>query len=976
MPMRDGRGALVSLERGEAGAGGVSVDLGRLRKPALLLAAVLACLAVVAVAIHAGTAPTRSHAASQHNYVPASLAPVASASIGRSERGYWAVRHGDSLQTAGGSITTSFGASGAHLRVAAGTLDLSLASVGRGQQLERVSAATPSATASQVLYRRGSIDELYRNGPYGLEQAFNVRTRPQGGSGPLVLALEMGGTLVGEQAGAQVLFRTRSGATGLSYGQLGAVDATGRRLPATMQLRHGALELSIDDRDARYPLSIDPFLQQGSKLTGTPEEIEKGHLGGSVALSADGNTALISASEDNKGVGAVWVFTRSGTTWTQQGGKLTGAGEIGEGHFGFGVALSSDGNTALIGGGGDNKGVGAAWVFTRTEATWTQQGAKLTGGTEEKGAGHLGFRVALAADGNTALVGAPGDNFKVGAAWVFTRTEATWTQQGLKLTGAGEITTSEHPGEFGVGLALSADGNTALIGGSGDNEEVGAVWAFIRSGTTWEAQGAKLAGSGEVGKAHFGFNVALSENGNTAMIAGGNDNTEVGAAWVFIRSGTTWEQQGAKLTATGETGGGHFGVSVRLSADGNTALIGGVTDNFEIGAAWVFTRSGTTWEQQGSKLTGAGENGKGLFGNSVALSADASTALIGGPNDNLERGAVWVFVSPTPTAPTAVTGAASTIKPTSATLNATVNPNNAAVTDCHVEYGTTPLYGSSVPCTTLPGSGVAPVAVSATAEPLVSGTTYHFRIVATNGVGTGEGADQTFTTLSPPEVGRCLKLAKGVRGAYASASCTSPATAEKFGFEWASGPGSKPKFTTKFKELTTITLETVKKTIVTCKSETGTGEFTGPKTVGGVVLTLTGCESLSSKCTTAGALTEGEVVTSTLEGVLGWESKPLKHVATALFPVGHTGPVVEFTCGTVPVKVVGSVLVKDVAGKMTSSEILKYTQKGGKQKPERFEGGPLEVLEAKFGEAAIEQIGLNLTITQTNGEPLEINWFV
>jgi hypothetical protein len=390
----------------------------------------------------------------------------------------------------------------------------------------------------------------------------------------------------------------------------------------------------------------------------------------------------------------------------------------------------------------------------------------------------------------------------------------------------------------------------------------------------------------------------------------------------------------------------------------------------------VFTRSGITWEQQGAKLTGAGESGKGLFGNSVALSADASTALIGGPNDNLEKGAAWVFVSPTPAAPTAVTGAASTIKQTSATLNATVNPNNSAVIDCHFEYGTTPLYGSNVPCTTLPGSGVAPVAVSATAEPLVSGTTYHFRIVATNAKGTGEGADQTFTALEAPEVGRCIKLAKGVKGAYATASCTSAATTEKFGFEWASGPGSKPKFTTAFKELTTIKLETVKKTIVTCKGESGKGEFTGPKTVGGVVLTLTGCESQASKCTTAGALNEGEVVTSTLEGALGWESKPLKHVATDLFPVGHTGPLMEFTCGTVVVQVTGSVLVKDAAGKMASTEIIKYVETGGKQKPEHFEGGPSDVLEAKFGEAAIEQMGLALTVTQTREEPLEINWFV
>jgi hypothetical protein len=962
---------VLSFERGAMPAG-VSLEVGHRRLPVLVVTAALACIAALAVLLQAGAAPIRSITSAPGAHVPAGLAPIASASIGRSERSFWAVPSGGSLVTDGGGIQTSFTASGAHVQAAAGTLDLSLSSVGRGRQLAPVSAAAPAAHANQVLYRHGSIEELYRNGPYGLEQAFSLRTRPQGAGGALVLALGVGGTLTGKQAGAQILFRTPSGATALSYGQLSVLDATGRHLPATMQLAHGSIQLRIDDRNARYPLSIDPFVQQGSKLTGT-EEIEKGKFGGSVALSADGNTALIGGSEDHEGVGAVWIFIRSGTTWTQQGPKLTGSGEVGTAHFGFSVALSSDGNTALIGGGGDNKESGAAWVFTRTETTWTQQGAKLTVLAEEKGKGHFGFRVALSSDGNTALVGAPGDNLKAGAAWVFTRTEGIWTQQGLKITGAGEI----GEGEFGVGVALSAYGNTALIGGSNDNEEVGAVWAFTRTTEgKWEAQGGKLTGTGEVGKAHFGFNVSLSENGNTAMIGGGSDNNEVGAAWVFIRSGTTWEQQGAKLTGTGEAGMGHFGVSVRLSADGNTALIGGVTDNAQVGAVWVFTRSGTTWTQQGNKLTGGGESGPGLFGNSVALSSDAATAVIGAPNDNGGVGAVWAFVNPPPTAPTAVTGVASPIRQTSATLHATVNPNGAEVSNCHFEYGTTLPSGTSVPCTTLPGSGSSPVPVSATAEGLAGGTTYHFKIVATNIVGTGEGAEQAFTTLAAPEYGRCVKVAKGVKGAYATASCTAAATAEKFGFEWLSGTGPKTKFTTKYKELTVLALETAKKTFVNCKGESGKGEITGPKTLGGVVITLTGCESNATKCTTAGAATEGEVVSGTLEGELGWESKPLKHVATDLFPAGHTGPFFEFTCGTVPVQVIGSVIVKDSAGKMLSSETLKYTEKGSKQKPERFEGGPLDVLESKFGEGAFEQTGLGLSAIQTTEEPLEINWFV
>ena len=150
----------------------------------------------------------------------------------------------------------------------------------------------------------------------------------------------------------------------------------------------------------------------------------------SVALSADGSTALIGGPEDNIATGAAWVFTHAGGEWNQQGSKLTG-GEEDNTEFGVLVSLSADGNTALIGGWKDEGTTGAAWVFTRSGGVWSQQGPKLTGGGES-GEGGFGTSVALSADGNTALIGAPGDNFRKGAAWVFTRSGSTWTQQGRK----------------------------------------------------------------------------------------------------------------------------------------------------------------------------------------------------------------------------------------------------------------------------------------------------------------------------------------------------------------------------------------------------------------------------------------------------------------------------------------------------------------------------------------------------------------
>ncbi len=191
-------------------------------------------------------------------------------------------------------------------------------------------------------------------------------------------------------------------------------------------------------------------------------------------------------------------------------------------------------------------------------------------------------------------------------------------------------------------MALSFDGNRALIGGENDNIGAGAAWMFVRSGTAWTQQGAKLVGTGANGAAHQGWSVAVSGDGNTALIGGHNDNGGAGAAWVFTRSGTTWTQQGAKLVGTGATGAAQQGYSVAVS--GNTALVGGPEDNGGAGAAWVFVRSGGAWTQYGAKLVGTGATGAAQQGSSVAVSSDGHTALIGAPGDSGRRGAAWVFV--------------------------------------------------------------------------------------------------------------------------------------------------------------------------------------------------------------------------------------------------------------------------------------------------------------------------------------------
>ena len=565
-------------------------------------------------------------------------------------------------------LSASFTRSGVSVRSGTTEVGLGLLAVGYGSRLAALAQVAPSAHANRVLYRHRGLEEWYANGPLGLEQGFTIPRAPSGHTdGPLTLSMLLSGNVKASLAkGGQSIVIGRAGRALLRYTGLLATDASGRALHSWFALDGGRLLLRVDAAGVRYPLRIDPLIQQGGKLTGAGE-IASGRFGYSVALSADGNTALIGARyaiRNNNEAGGAWVFTRSGSTWSQQGGKLNGTGHagetlfdhIGEGAFGYSVALSADGDTALIGapddnGGATNEGgVGAVWVFARSGSTWSQQGEKLTG-TGETEQGEFGKSVVLSADGDTALIGGSADNGGAGAAWVFARSGSSWTQQGEKLVGdctgscANEGTGETGEGKFATSVALAEDGDTAMIGGPADNSGAGAVWVFIRSAGAWSQQGQKLTGGGESGEGEFGYSVALSEDGDTALIGGPEDDTATGGVWAFTRSAGAWSQQGQKLTG-GEEGNSQFGVYVALSADGNTALIGGPGDNYDAGAAWVFTRSGGVWSQQGPKLTGRGETREDGFGVSVALSADGNTALIGAPGDNgglFGKGAAWVF---------------------------------------------------------------------------------------------------------------------------------------------------------------------------------------------------------------------------------------------------------------------------------------------------------------------------------------------
>jgi hypothetical protein len=340
----------------------------------------------------------------------------------------------------------------------------------------------------------------------------------------------------------------------------------------------------------------------------------------------------------------------------------------------------------------------------------------------------------------------------------------------------------------------------------------------------------------------------------------------------------------------------------------------------------------------------------------------------------------------------------------SATLDATVNPNGEEVGECKFEYGTTVSYGSSVSCSSSPGSGTSPVEVSAALTGLASGTTYHFRISATNAGGTSNGADETFTTLSasnnPPEFGRCKKVVGEMVGSrtvyhghYANSGCTKASPEVKGKYEWFPGvEKTKFKATSKGKVL----FETVDGKKISCTSEEEAGEYATSKLEEPVVFTFKGCNfeekhgykvSFGPFPATSEGRAEGEIVTEPTECELG--------VGVSATGVTQAKGQLALTCAEeqefmwlkwkapaylgeteVELCITGWWIFATKANSMSMSATLTSKQSKGKQKIAKIVESPLpnEYLESRLNRSgSFEQMGLGLTSEQTNEEAVEAN---
>ena len=395
-------------------------------------------------------------------------------------------------------------------------------------------------------------------------------------------------------------------------------------------------------------------IAESAKLT-TADINDK--FGYSVAVVDD--EAVVGMPEDdatNTDSGAVLVFTRdSDGDWTQSA-KLKASDAAS--YDGFGSSVAFDGATIVVGAPDDDDGgnsSGAAYVFTKptSAAGWADsigtETAKLTASVS---AGGDYFGDSVAVDGDTVVVGAYADDGTKGAAYVFTKPGDGWADwddpakvDKATLTAKLTVPESERAGGDYFGDSVALDGNTVVVGASGDDgptevsDYMGSAFVFTKPETGWvsTSSAAKLTADTRGNQDNFGRSVAI--DGNTIVVGADGQDTNTGSAFVFAEPNGGWATgtETAKLTASVRSSGDRFGFSVAL--DGDTVVVGAYGEGGSRGSAYLFTKPASGWADgnEAAKLTASDRATNDSFAYSVAI--DGDTIVIGTENND----AAYVF---------------------------------------------------------------------------------------------------------------------------------------------------------------------------------------------------------------------------------------------------------------------------------------------------------------------------------------------
>ncbi len=610
------------------------------------------------------------------------------AAVGRDVSAYHirAVNDGFEALNSNQELTVHFTKQAAEVRTGNVRWRMILRGYGYGTTRITAGAVTPRVSANRLEYQRGPMTEWYVNGPAGLEQGFSLAEPPAQKRGErLTIALSVSGDLKAtvDWGGAGLILTDASRRESLRYQGLTAFDATGAELASSLQLQGDQLLLQVNDTGARYPVTIDPWVQQ-AKLAASD-----GAAGDQFASSAaiDGDTIVVGAFSatvgTNFGQGAAYVFVEPSTGWADmtQTAKLTASDGMSNDQFGSSVSVSggvvvvgapyagiSNANCSTTGNVCFNQG--AAYVYVEPSSGWadTTETAKLTASDGVAG-DELGYSVGIDSSSNTVVAGAPGAAigsgcpnspcmFAQGAAYVFVEPASGWAS----MTQTGKLTASHGSADDGFGQSVSISGTTAVVGAP--YAGIGAIYAhgaaYVYAGPPpagWSnmPETAELTTRDGKAGAQFGCSVSISWTGIAVGALGAEIDAvyQQGAAYVYIVPKEGWKTTAtatAKLTASDGAMGDQFGASVSIRSD--TLVVGApnatIGSNVNQGAGYVYVEPARGWRTTSAfsaKVSAADGATGDSFGMAIALSD--STLVVGAPlaavSGSYAQGVAYVY---------------------------------------------------------------------------------------------------------------------------------------------------------------------------------------------------------------------------------------------------------------------------------------------------------------------------------------------
>jgi hypothetical protein len=542
-----------------------------------------------------GTAPAGASSSVRHGLLslPTLAQPAISAGLGRADPAYRIA--GSVARNPAQRFSARFGRRGVMIAAGSAHFELSLVSFGRAGALARLGPASPKMSASGASYAFGPVSEWWTNGPLGLEQGFGV-TRRLAGAGRLDFSIAITGR-VRLDHGTVLL------PGGLRYAGLEATDARGRVLNATLALRRNQIVVHVNDRGARYPLRVDPVIQQ-AELTASDGSAND-QLGYSVAI--DGDTTVVGAPAhevgSNRQQGAVYVFVKPAAGWASgvQTAELTATDGLAYDRLGTSVAISGD--TVVAGAPSHTEGMstgqGAVYVFVKPSDGWSSatQTSELT---MNDGVAYDNLGASVAISGDTVVAGAPdhteGASSHQGAVYVFQMPPGGWPA--LVGNQTSELTMNDGVADDDLGASVAIAGNTVVAGAPDHTEgaasQEGAVYVFQMPAGGWPAlvgnQTSELTTNDGGADDRLGYSVAIWDDTVVAgapLHAVGMASSQ-GAVYMFEMPPGGWpavvSSPTSESTASDGDGGDLLGLSVAVSGD---TVLGGA---YVRSAAYVFSR--------------------------------------------------------------------------------------------------------------------------------------------------------------------------------------------------------------------------------------------------------------------------------------------------------------------------------------------------------------------------------------------------